>query len=141
MNFFEAVDVYAKPLLDLGFTITEKKDEGMGKYCKLSSTNYQIVFIYDRGPIHCELKHPDTRHKFDLIHLVNYLNMNLIKYDFPNYYFELNKECSDRYISYYVNIILENDKKIIDFINSIDSKKYREFVRYYMEENKKQCES
>ncbi len=143
MNFFEAIDAYTKPLFDLGFSIIEKEDGGMGKYCKLNSTSYQIFFIYDRGPIHCVLKHHDleTKYEFDLIHLSNYLNNRLIKYEFPNYYFELNKECNERYISYCVEIILENDEKISDFINSMDSQKYRDFTKFYTKENMRQWRS
>ena len=143
MNFFDAIDVCTKPLLNLGFSIIEKRDEGMGKYCRFKSTNYSICFIYDRGPIHCELEHHDlkTKYKFDLIYLSNYLNNRITRYEFPNYYFELNKECSDRYICYYVKVVLENEKKISDFINSIDSKKYQQFIKYCTEENKKQWDA
>lgn len=132
-NWTAYVKMASSDLLESGFRIVESKDEGMGKLTVLSRKPIRIRFIYDRGPIHCDIL--TTFGELDLIHLCNYLNGRGQKYQHPKYNFEEGHETRSKYLSLYLNIIKKEEELLFDCIKRLNKKKFKDIQAFSWNRN------
>ena len=133
MNWKRDVTDNAKFLLAKGFEITMIKDEGMGKIAKLSLPYFSVVFIYDKGPVHCDI---ETKYGgIELIYLANFLNDKKVIYEIPMFYWE-NINSTDRYIKFFDHIFENEFLKIMQFISIAGKNDFEEAIKFQYSERK-----
>lgn len=135
MSWLKNIEQSQKFLLANSFELYDLKDIGMGKFASFSNKNLTFRFIYDRGPIHCDLR--TVFGDLELIHVANYLSGNNL-YDFPRFYWEYpHNKAMEEYLRYFDDLIRKQYDALTQFIKVLDRPKFQEVLKYSQSENLK----
>jgi len=134
MTWKKEITQNAKFLLKKGFEITTIKDAGMGKIAKLSTPGFTIVFIYDKGPVHCDVE--NKYGSVELVYLANFVNNRSQVYDIPMFYWK-DGESNDQYIQFFDRIMENEYEKITTLLSHIEKDVFDELVKYQNQEKKR----
>ena len=80
------IKIYLKSTLESGFKITESKDLGMAKFCRLEYPILSMEIWNDRFDYDATIEYNEQ--KYNIIHLGNFLNEKKAKYIFYDFGFE-----------------------------------------------------
>jgi len=110
------------------------KDEGMGKLARLTSPDFSVVIIYNRGPVSCDI---ETKcGVVELIQFANFLNNKKRIYEVPMFYWERG-DSNNSYIRFFDHVLENEFNKITDFISNAGKTEFEEAIRFQHSEWKR----
>jgi len=128
MNFDIDIQVYLKYPLNNGFEISEYKNYGMSEYCKLEYQILSLEIWRDRIDYYSSIIF--NNNNYNTIHLANFLNDKISKYEFIDFSFETINVDSERFLTLLNQIIESEFDNILNFLFNITDEKYNDFIEY-----------
>jgi hypothetical protein len=122
------IKTYLKSVLENGFKISESKDFGMAKFCRLEYPILNMEIWYDRFDYYATIEYNDE--KYNVIHLANFLNDKITKYKFYDFGFETRNIDAERFLTQLDEIIKSEFDNILDFLFNLSKDKQSEFDKY-----------
>ena len=122
------IKIYLKSTLENGFKITESKDLGMAKFCRLEYPILSMEIWNDRFDYSATIEYNDE--KYNVIHLANFLNGKNAKYAFYNFGFETRNIDAERFLTQLDKIIKTDFDNILNFFFNLTTEKQTEFDKY-----------
>lgn len=128
MEFEVDIKIYLKSTLESGFKISESKDLGMAKYCRLEYPILNMEIWNDRFDYNATIEYNEE--KYNVIHLANFLNDRKTKYTFYDFGFETREIDAKRFLTQLDEIIKLEFDNILDFLFNLTKEKQTEFDKY-----------
>lgn len=122
------INIYLKSALKSGFKISESKDLGMAKYCRLEYPILNMEIWNDRFDYNASIEYKDE--KYNVIHLANFMDDKKAKYIFYDFGFETREIDAKRFLTQLDEIIKLEFDNILDFLFNLTKEKQAEFDKY-----------
>ena len=122
------IKIYLKHTLENGFKITESKDYGMAKSCKLEYPILNMEIVYDRFDYYATIVYNEE--KYNVVHIANFLNDKKVKYEFFDFGFETREIDAERFLTQLDKIMKSDFDNILDFLFNLTTEKQTEFNEY-----------
>ncbi len=122
------IKIYLKFTLENGFKITESKDFGMAKVCRLEYPILNMEICYDRFEYYATIEYNEKN--YNVVHLANFLNKEKPKYKFFDFGFETREIDAERFLTQLDEIMKSNFDNVLDFLFKLSAEKQAEFDNY-----------
>ena len=122
------IKIHLKSAFENGFKITESKDFGMAKFCRLEYPILNLEVWYDRFEYYATIDYADK--KYNAVHLANFLSDKKVKYEFFDFGFETRNIDAERFLTQLDEIIKSDFDNILDFLFNLSNEKQTEFDNF-----------